>query len=136
MSGGYPVVSAPVVRELEVVFSLYQLKPALKECADLAVAVDLPQSRDEVGVGGQPGGADAVAKVIDVGWIFDESQVMDASSAGEQCPQACLGGEAEDVLAGRYFRGGLRFAPIRAFRLGPGLALGLTARRFRWRLRC
>jgi hypothetical protein len=68
-TGADPVVTAPVVGELEEVGPGGDIELLLNGGGHLAVAVDLPQARQEVSIWHDARGRDAVAQVLDVGVV-------------------------------------------------------------------
>ena len=78
-AGGDAVVATPVVRELEVRLAGHEVEALEHHVRDAGVAVDAPQTGDDVDVGHQAGGDDAVAEVVGVDRVVGQLERLDAA---------------------------------------------------------
>jgi hypothetical protein len=100
--GGDPVVPTPVVGELEVTLAGHQSEALAQESPDLVIAIDLPETGNEVRVSGEPVGGHPSPRsgIVRISSTPEGSGTQagssssrpgDASPGGEQGPEARFG---------------------------------------------
>jgi hypothetical protein len=97
--GGGPVVTAPVVGEVEPVHAVDQVELLEQALLHLAVPVDLPEPGQQVDVGHEAGGPDAVAQVELLGVVVVEAQLLHAAPERRQATPGGAGRHGPHVSA-------------------------------------